>query len=187
MQSLAEECTPLKQRYDACFNLWFEGYLQPALDAAGVRRPLMSGVPEAEASSSSPAPSPSSSSEEQPAEGKRRLITSWAHSSAFRRRAMATPAPADDMIGASHVHFDLEEEEEPAMDTEGMTRAQIKAAQYERQCGKVWKEYQGCLRKAIGDNQNLTQLLEQARDEHPLHRMDGLEGTTWDPSTRGGQ
>lgn len=33
-RSLAEECTPLKKRYDACFNLWFEGYLQPALDAA---------------------------------------------------------------------------------------------------------------------------------------------------------
>jgi TRIAP1/MDM35 family protein len=39
--------------------------------------------------------------------------------------------------------------------------------------------------KAIAGNQNLTQLLEQARDEHPLHRMDGLEGTAWDPSTRG--
>ncbi|KLT45085.1 hypothetical protein CC85DRAFT_241470, partial [Cutaneotrichosporon oleaginosum] len=101
--SLAEECTPLKQRYDACFNLWFEGYLQPALDAAGVRR------------------------------------------------------------------------------------SPIKAAQYERQCGKVWKEYQGCLRVTIADNQNLTQLLEQARDEHPLHRMDGLEGTAWDPTTRGAQ
>lgn len=82
-------------------------------------------------------------------EHKRRLITSWAYSSAFRRRAMATPAAADDMVGASHVHFDLEEEEGPPMDTEGMTRAQIKAAQYERQCGKVWKEYQGCLRVSL--------------------------------------
>ncbi|GMK53996.1 hypothetical protein CspeluHIS016_0105820 [Cutaneotrichosporon spelunceum] len=190
MQSLAEECTPLKQRYDACFNLWFEGYLQPALDAAGVRRPLMSGVPElnpSSSSSSSSAASPSPSSEEELADGKRRLITSWAYSSAFRSRVMPTPAPADDMVGASHVHFGVEEEEGEPMDTEGMTRAQIKAAQYERQCGKVWKDYQRCLRKAIEDNQNLTQLLDQARDEHPLHTMDGLEGTAWDPSTKGAQ
>jgi len=28
-QSLAPECTPLKHAYDACFNNWFAGYLQP--------------------------------------------------------------------------------------------------------------------------------------------------------------
>ncbi|EJT99444.1 hypothetical protein DACRYDRAFT_23966 [Dacryopinax primogenitus] len=27
--SLKPECTPLKHKYDACFNTWFEGYLQP--------------------------------------------------------------------------------------------------------------------------------------------------------------
>lgn len=32
-QSLAPECTPLKQEYDSCFNLWFEGYLEPAVAA----------------------------------------------------------------------------------------------------------------------------------------------------------
>ncbi|KAF7297990.1 hypothetical protein HMN09_01019900 [Mycena chlorophos] len=29
--SLAPACTPLKQEYDSCFNLWFEGYLEPTL------------------------------------------------------------------------------------------------------------------------------------------------------------
>ncbi|KAF8652897.1 hypothetical protein AX16_004085 [Volvariella volvacea WC 439] len=29
--SLLPECTPLKQEYDACFNAWFEGYLEPAV------------------------------------------------------------------------------------------------------------------------------------------------------------
>jgi len=33
-QSLASKCTPLKQTYDACFNSWFEGYLEPAIAAA---------------------------------------------------------------------------------------------------------------------------------------------------------
>ncbi|KAF8578476.1 hypothetical protein K439DRAFT_1362025 [Ramaria rubella] len=27
--SLSANCTPLKQEYDACFNAWFEGYLEP--------------------------------------------------------------------------------------------------------------------------------------------------------------
>lgn len=31
-QSLSPECTPLKQAYDACFNTWFEGYLEPAIE-----------------------------------------------------------------------------------------------------------------------------------------------------------
>ncbi|KAG8949833.1 hypothetical protein FRC03_000224 [Tulasnella sp. 419] len=32
--SLSSECTPLKQTYDTCFNAWFEGYLQPAVNPA---------------------------------------------------------------------------------------------------------------------------------------------------------
>ncbi|KAF8959973.1 mitochondrial distribution/morphology family 35/apoptosis [Flammula alnicola] len=33
-QSLSPECTPLKQKYDSCFNSWFEGYLDPAVAAS---------------------------------------------------------------------------------------------------------------------------------------------------------
>ncbi|KAF5369034.1 hypothetical protein D9758_002963 [Tetrapyrgos nigripes] len=32
--SLSPECTPLKKEYDACFNVWFEGYLEPAVSAS---------------------------------------------------------------------------------------------------------------------------------------------------------
>lgn len=32
--SLAEECTDLKTQYDGCFNTWFEGYLEPVVNAA---------------------------------------------------------------------------------------------------------------------------------------------------------
>ncbi|RDB27126.1 Mitochondrial distribution and morphology protein 35 [Hypsizygus marmoreus] len=32
--SLSPECTPLKLEYDACFNAWFEGYLEPAVAAS---------------------------------------------------------------------------------------------------------------------------------------------------------
>jgi len=31
--SLSPECTPLKHAYDQCFNSWFEGYLQPAIQS----------------------------------------------------------------------------------------------------------------------------------------------------------
>ena len=30
-ESLSPECSPLKTTYDACFNAWFEGYLEPAI------------------------------------------------------------------------------------------------------------------------------------------------------------
>ncbi|TFK19394.1 hypothetical protein FA15DRAFT_626821 [Coprinopsis marcescibilis] len=32
-ESLSPECTPLKMKYDSCFNSWFEGYLEPAVAA----------------------------------------------------------------------------------------------------------------------------------------------------------
>lgn len=168
-RSLSEECTPLKQRYDSCFNLWFEGYLQPALDAASLAQrgalPHVSSLdampdpapptppppPPASASASTP-PAQSSSSSSSSAR-RHSLITSWANASVFRRR----PAPAahaaghvvaaDDMVSATHVHVD-EGELEP-LDTTDMTPSQAKAAEYERQCGKVWKEYQACLKVSL--------------------------------------
>lgn len=58
---------------------------------------------------------------------------------------------ADDMVATEHTHWETagEEEDLPPLDTSGMTRAQAKAAEYERSCGRVWKEYQGCLK--VGD------------------------------------
>lgn len=36
--SLSEACTPLKKEYDACFNNWFAGYLEPAVAKADTDR-----------------------------------------------------------------------------------------------------------------------------------------------------
>jgi len=33
-QSLSAECTPLKTKYDSCFNAWLESYLSPEVTAA---------------------------------------------------------------------------------------------------------------------------------------------------------
>jgi TRIAP1/MDM35 family protein len=32
--SLSPACTPLKHEYDSCFNVWFEGYLEPISSSA---------------------------------------------------------------------------------------------------------------------------------------------------------
>ncbi|KAH6906640.1 mitochondrial distribution/morphology family 35/apoptosis [Coprinopsis sp. MPI-PUGE-AT-0042] len=37
-ESLSPECTPLKIKYDTCFNSWFEGYLEPAVAASPSQR-----------------------------------------------------------------------------------------------------------------------------------------------------
>ena len=36
--SLSPECTPLKSKYDTCFNAWFEGYLEPAVGVSSSER-----------------------------------------------------------------------------------------------------------------------------------------------------
>ncbi|KAK0443469.1 mitochondrial distribution/morphology family 35/apoptosis [Armillaria borealis] len=35
--SLSPECTPLKHKYDSCFNEWFEEYLEPAIAASATQ------------------------------------------------------------------------------------------------------------------------------------------------------
>ncbi|KAH9830127.1 mitochondrial distribution/morphology family 35/apoptosis [Rhodofomes roseus] len=86
--SLSEQCTPLKREYDACFNAWFEGYLEPAVSTS-------------------------------------------------------------------------------ARPEERQKFAQEKAAEYERNCGKLWVQYRECVQKAVKDR-GLESLLEQARTENPL-------------------
>jgi len=82
--SLSEACTPLKREYDACFNAWFEGYLEPAVSAAARQK-----------------------------------------------------------------------------------FAQDKAAEYERNCGRVWAQYRECVQGAVKEK-GLGSLLDQARSENPL-------------------
>lgn len=113
------------------------------------------------------------------------LITSWANSPVFRSYRHRDDAPlpaADDMVSSPHVH-DAEELE--PLDTLGMTRHEVKAAEYERRCGRAWRAYQGCLRAAIARNDNLTGLLNASQDEHPLLSLDNREGTPWDPARHG--
>jgi hypothetical protein len=139
-RSLSPECTPLKQRYDSCFNAWFEGYLQPALDSSSRRPAVLDPSPSAETSSE--ASSASSSCPDPTA----RIATSWAH--AFRSKRTVdiplervTPGPPSPDYFIRPTQTTLQ----PVVDVKGKTRAQIKAEEYERNCGQVWKEYHKCL------------------------------------------
>jgi hypothetical protein len=182
-RSLSPQCTPLKQRYDGCFNAWFEGYLQPALDASTSRTAYTPHVDSAQNDEpSSPEPS------------RPKIITNW--SSAFRPRGSVQKAPEVETKTAAPSVYQHTTADMPPIDKRGKTRAQIKAEEYERNCGAVWRQYKSCLtvsrddqmisnaQKAIEENPSLSTLLEQAREDHPLPRLDGLQGTAWDPSTK---
>lgn len=132
-RSLSPACTSIKQRYDACFNAWFEGYLQPALDTTSRARqpapgPADPGAPAVDVSASTP----------------KRIITNW--SSAFRRREYPTTATPTDATTDEAPTFQQVPTQLPPIDTRGKTRAQIKAEEYDRNCGSAWREYNACLK-----------------------------------------
>lgn len=173
-RSLSPDCTPLKQRYDTCFNAWFEGYLQPNLAAGGsnsLNQPIYSSSSSSSPGSSSSgtqppnAPSagvtgiaeqggqPTPVTVEEVRPGKP-LITSW--SNALRRRAYPTSGDAATGIiedgGIVETEAVAEQKGETGVrtarrpiDTRGKNRAQIKAEEYERDCGDAFRAYQGCL------------------------------------------
>lgn len=143
-RSLSSVCTPFKHRYDSCFNSWFEGYLQPALDASRSSfafKSLSESNSSAYSVDSCTIPPDKSTHQS-------RLATSWA--GAFRQRSHP-PAPEmpppDTTADVSKAKEDSTLcEGSKLMDTAGKTRAQIKAEEYERACGESWRHYQTCLR-----------------------------------------
>ncbi|RXK40077.1 hypothetical protein M231_02717 [Tremella mesenterica] len=188
MESLSPECSPFKQRYDSCFNLWFEGYLQPALDSSNISR--ISSTPSPSSSSSPHIPALStaalSSATGSSVSDRVRPVTNW--SSAFNRRNVQSKPLAQEHLQGGHVPPYAHSPYTPTIpvttiDTTGKTRAQVKAEEYEMACGQAWREYQSCLKVAIKQNASLSTLLDQAREEHPLHDLVGLRGTAWDPQT----
>jgi len=153
-RSLDPECTPLKHRYDSCFNLWFEGYLQPALDSRSTEI-LSSRLQSSSAPSSSSTPSPASSSTpdavtpESEAELPLRkpLVTSWANAFPKRTRPIIGDTPSEDTTDSSFSNSVPElQRSSYKIDTRGKTRAQIKAEEYEKACGEPWRLYQSCLK-----------------------------------------
>ncbi|QRW16310.1 hypothetical protein RhiXN_04311 [Rhizoctonia solani] len=56
------------------------------------------------------------------------------------------------------------------------SRAKKMAAEYEEKCGKLWEGYRECVQRAVKEK-GLTELLEQAREEHPLKHPPAPETT----------
>ncbi|KAG8688665.1 hypothetical protein FRC08_011309 [Ceratobasidium sp. 394] len=50
------------------------------------------------------------------------------------------------------------------------------AAEYEEKCGKLWEGYRECVQRAVKEK-GLTELLEQAREEHPLRHAPSRESS----------
>lgn len=153
-RSLDPECTPLKHRYDSCFNTWFEGYLQPALDSRSTEILSSRQQPSASTSSSSttsPAQSTTSEIATQEVQSeiplRKPLVTSWANAFRTRPRPVIDEAPLED-ISDSYISHDVPEMQRSSykIDTRGKTRAQIKAEEYEKACGEPWRLYQSCLK-----------------------------------------
>lgn len=151
-RSLSPECTPLKHRYDSCFNLWFEGYLQPALDTT---RSVSYPAPIASPSLPQVQSATIVQQQAEPRTQKRTLITSWAnafpsHRSATLSQTKSRQPNSSTLEGTSFPAYNYpdpvyENSQSMNIDTAGKTRAQIKAEEYERACGQLWKDYQGCL------------------------------------------
>ena len=58
------------------------------------------------------------------------------------------PPPSGGPYGAGHgpeAGGAVKQSKLPPIDTRGKTRAQIKAEEYERNCGALWRTYQTCL------------------------------------------
>jgi hypothetical protein len=139
-RSLSPECTPLKHKYDSCFNAWFEGYLQPAITYSA-----STSSPNSESSqASSPAPPPPNPNTHHHHPIKERLFS-----------LVPYDPEVDEPELEIEVEDDIEEEEEEeeeeveeaSRDTvlSVQDRAKAKAEEYERNCGGVWKEYRACL------------------------------------------
>uniref|UniRef100_V5GM32 Uncharacterized protein n=2 Tax=Kalmanozyma brasiliensis (strain GHG001) TaxID=1365824 RepID=V5GM32_KALBG len=138
ISSLSPECTPLKHRYDACFNLWFKDYLSIGDDQ--IREQQRQSE-----SSASGATTPSSLSSSSSSGGKKRSGWFSDSSSTSSASTSATSLGGGDIEAKKHAIMD----------------------RYDRDCGKLFKDYQACVRRAVTDR-GLDDLIQQARKENPF-------------------
>ena len=172
-RSLSPSCTPLKHRYDSCFNSWFEGYLQPALDSSrsGLTSPSNSSASSSSALSIESAPTEHLSSSSQHNSIRQRPITSWAD--AFRTRPVVQVDHDPSMEDPSSANYGNESSiigpNQKPIETAGKTRAQVKAEEYEQACGQSWRIYQVCLKVSISLHPSLMGIRSSLRSES--HRI----------------
>ncbi|SPO31817.1 uncharacterized protein UTRI_06654 [Ustilago trichophora] len=138
ISSLSPECTPLKHRYDSCFNLWFKDYLTIGDDQIREQQRQSEASSSGAASPTSLASSASSSSKKK---------SSWFSDSSTSSSASTSASS----VGESDIE----------------SRKQAIMERYDRDCGKLFKDYQACVKKAVTDR-GLDGLIKQARKENPF-------------------
>lgn len=114
ISSLSPECTPLKHRYDSCFNSWFKDYLAIGDDQ------IQEQQRQSEASSSGTA-SPSSQAS---SSGKKK--SGWFSDSSSASSASTSATSIDGS--------DIERRKQAIME------------RYDRDCAKLFKDYQACVK-----------------------------------------
>ncbi|CBQ71542.1 conserved hypothetical protein [Sporisorium reilianum SRZ2] len=138
ISSLSPECTPLKHRYDSCFNLWFKDYLAIGDDQIRDQQRL------SEASTSGSTASLASTSSSSSGSKKK---SSWFSDS--------SPSLTSSTSASTLSESDIESRKQSIME------------RYERDCAKLFKDYQACVRKAVTER-GLDDLIQQARKENPF-------------------
>lgn len=140
----------MKRHYDKCFNSWFEGYLQPALDASHSDPVVENSTPESSDMGRKVKPIPPLSEAHPPINDdptQLEIRTSWA--SSIGRRLSIEPSPKRALDEPLDAVVNMGEgivQEASPIEVSGATKAQIKAAEYQRLCGEGWRDYQACLR-----------------------------------------
>ncbi|TKY86855.1 hypothetical protein EX895_004143 [Sporisorium graminicola] len=139
ISSLSPECTPLKHRYDSCFNLWFKDYLAIGDDQ------IQDQQRQSEASTSGSTASLASTSSSSSSGSKKKSSWFSDSSSSLSNSTSASTLP----------ELDVESRKQSIME------------RYDRDCAKLFKDYQTCVRKAVTER-GLDDLIQQARKENPF-------------------
>ncbi|CDU22023.1 uncharacterized protein SPSC_00653 [Sporisorium scitamineum] len=136
--SLSPDCTPLKHRYDSCFNLWLKDYL--AIGDDQIRDQQRLSEASARGLTASLASTSSGSSG-----GKKK--SSWFSDSSSSSSSSTSASSLSDS--------DIESRKQTIME------------RYDRDCAKLFKNYQACVRRAVTER-GLDDLIQQARKENPF-------------------
>ncbi|EPQ27888.1 uncharacterized protein PFL1_04632 [Pseudozyma flocculosa PF-1] len=158
ISSLSPECTPLKHRYDSCFDRWFTDYL--AIGDAQILEQQRQGNGDPSASHAGAADPP------------RKKKSSW-----FGGGSEDQQPSASSSAGAKSGLFATSGGVSADPDLERRKREVME--RYESDCGKLFSEYRACVKRAASAK-GLDALIEEARAENPFpfdheRRADGRE------------
>ncbi|PWN18691.1 hypothetical protein BCV69DRAFT_301166 [Microstroma glucosiphilum] len=151
MSSLSPECTPLKHRYDQCFNRWFEHYLQVTTPGSSL---------------SSTSGSQATTADGQNAAASARKRSFWSRGGGSNTASNEEEGGRGAAVVAG-----------AAAGPEEMERRRKLRDDLETQCGGLFGEYKGCVKKALQEK-DILPLLTTARELNPFPFPDASQETS---------